>query len=172
MQDNRSDFSTTASKWMIILAWVITLGLLTLVFSNVLDKKYNPNQNVSTNYIGATKEVVLQSSTHGHYVATGAINNRPVVFFVDTGASFISIPERIANRLQLEKGAVIRSTTANGVISTYATLLDEVSVGEIKLHDVKATINPHMSGDEILLGMSFLRQLEVIHKDGELTIRQ
>lgn len=172
MQNNKPDFSASTGKWMIILAWVAAIGLVTLLFSNALDKKYNPNQNISTSYAGTTKEVVLQSSRHGHYVATGAINNSPVIFLVDTGASFISIPENVANKLQLQKGAVMRSTTANGEISTYATNLNQVSLGDITLQDVRATINPFMDGEEILLGMSFLRQLEVIHKDGELTIRQ
>ena len=54
----------------------------------------------------------------------------------------------------------------------YATTLDVVSIGEIKLYDIKADINPHMDGDEILLGMSFLRDLSITHKGDQLTIRQ
>lgn len=172
MDENQTDYSARAGKWMIVAAWLAALGLLTLLFSNVLEKKYNPNQNLQTNYQGERKEVVLQSARHGHYIATGNINNKPVVFLVDTGASFVSVPERLANKLNLQKGMVSQSTTANGVINTFATTLDEISLGDIKLYNVRASINPYMQGEEVLLGMSFLRQLEVIHKDGQLTIRQ
>ena len=63
-------------------------------------------------------------------------------------------------------------STANGTVTVYATTLDEINIGEIKLRDIKADINPHMDGDEILLGMSFLKHLSVIHQGDELTIRQ
>lgn len=172
MDENQSDYSARAGKWMIVAAWLAALGLLTLLFSNVLEKKYNPNQNLQTSYQGERKEVVLQSAQHGHYIATGDINNKPVVFLVDTGASFVSVPEHLANKLNLQKGMVSQSTTANGVINTFSTTLDEISLGDITLYNVRASINPYMQGSEVLLGMSFLRHLEVIHKDGELKIRQ
>lgn len=164
--------TTRIGKWMIVLAWMAVLGLLTVLFTDVLDRKRNPNQNISTNYIGETKEVVLDSSMHGHYVATGKINNSSVVFLVDTGASFVSVPASLAKKIGLKKGAAMRSVTANGEITTYATELAEVSLGDITVMNVRASINPHMSEDEVLLGMSFLRRLEVTHKDGQLTIRQ
>ena len=157
---------------MYVLAWIAGLGLLTMLFTNVLDKRRNPNQNIETKFVAGSKEVVLKSSTHGHYIATGLINGVPVTFLVDTGASFVSVPERIANKIGLQKGTLMQSSTANGTISTFATELDEVSLGDIKLNQVRASINPHMQDDEILLGMSFLRRLEVTHKNGELTIRQ
>ena len=163
---------TRAGRWMISLAWIFALLLLTYLFSNALEHKRNPNRNVETSYIGETKQVVLKSSTHGHYVASGQINQLPVVFLVDTGASFVSVPAGLAKKLGLKKGTLMWAQTANGQVSTYATVIDKISLGDISLTNVSASINPHMSGNEVLLGMSFLRQLEVIHKDGELTIRQ
>jgi len=40
------------------------------------------------------------------------------------------------------------------------------------LYDVQAGINPHMKGEEILLGMSFLRNLSITQENNTLTIRQ
>ena len=42
----------------------------------VLDRRHNPNQNITTRYDGETKEVVLKSSRYGHYVASGEINTK------------------------------------------------------------------------------------------------
>ncbi len=173
MSNQENNFSATAGKWMIVLSWVAAIGLLTLLFTNVLDNKRNPNQNLSTQVLNnGSKEVVLQSSTHGHYVASGKINDKPVVFLVDTGASFVSVPERVANRVGLKKGSALTASTANGNITVYSTVLERISLGEITLYNVKADINPHMDGEEILLGMSFLRNLSVTHEDGKLSIRQ
>ena len=171
--DSPHDFSRSAGKWMIILAWIVVIVIMTAFFSKILDQKRNPNQNVST-YIseGGQKEVVLQSSRFGHYVASGKINNENVVFLVDTGASFVSVPEKVAKKAGLQKGAPITASTANGNITVYSTILNSISIGDIELTNIKADINPHMKGDEILLGMSFLRNLSVTHEDGTLTIRQ
>ncbi len=158
---------------MIVLSWVVAIGLLTLLFTNMLDNKRNPNQNLSTQLLdNGGKEVVLQSSTHGHYVASGKINGKPVVFLVDTGASFVSVPERVADKVGLKKGNPLTASTANGNVTVYSTVLERISLGDIALYNVKADINPHMDSEEILLGMSFLRNLSVTHKDGKLSIRQ
>ena len=167
------NYTTTVGKWMIVLSWIVAIGLMTLLFSNILDTKRNPNQNLSTQVLdNGSKEVVLQSSTHGHYIASGKINNKEVVFLVDTGASFVSVPENVAKRVGLIKGSPMTASTANGNITVYTTTLNEVSIGDIVLYDVKADINPHMQGEEILLGMSFLRDLSVTHEGGKLSIRQ
>ena len=118
------------------------------------------------------REVVLRQNRAGHYVASGGINGQPVTFLLDTGATSVSIPASVAGRLGLKRGAAMRAHTANGTVTTYATRLDEVRLGNISLENVRADINPHMLGDEVLLGMSFLRKLEFTQRDRELTIRQ
>ena len=171
-QVNNKDFSTKAGKWMIVMSWVAALGLMTLLFSNLLEHKRNPNQNLSTQILNnGSKEVVLQSSAHGHYVASGKINNKKVIFLVDTGASFVSVPESVAKRVGLKKGNPLTASTANGSVTVYSTMLEEISIGDIVLYNIRADINPHMEGEEVLLGMSFLRNLSVTHEDGKLSIR-
>ena len=160
-------------KGMIIAAWVLIFAILIWFFGVLEKNKRNPNQNVSTQVLSTgEKEVVLQSSRYGHYIATGKINNKEVTFLVDTGASYVSVPEKIAKKVGLKKGAEMLVSTANGTVTVYATTLAEVSIGEITLHNIRADINPHMEGNEILLGMSFLRELSVIHQGNQLTIRQ
>ena len=62
--------------------------------------------------------------------------------------------------------------TANGNTLAYQTHLDSVAIGDIRLYDLRATILENMSGDEILLGMNFLKHFEIIQKGKMLTIRQ
>jgi aspartyl protease family protein len=158
-------------KTMIYLAWAIFLGLLTFAFSNYLEKQNNPNQRVDSQYNNEVAEVRLKQNRYGHYVATGKINHQPVTFLLDTGATLISIPSSIAQKLQLEKGYPSQSRTANGTITVYATRLDSVSIGAIELKNIRGTINPHMEGDEILLGMSFMKHLEMTQKGKLMVLR-
>lgn len=104
-------------------------------------------------------------------MVNGKINHKQVTFLIDTGATLISIPETVARKLQLTKGYPAQSRTANGIIEVFGTRLDSVSIGAIELNNIRATINPHMDGNEILLGMSFMRHLEMTQKGQELILR-
>lgn len=158
---------------MIAAAWIVVLGLLTVYFSGWLEKQHNPNQLVEgSTFEDGVREVILKQNRSGHYVAIGRINGEPVQFLVDTGATEVSVPARVAQELALVKGSAQSVRTANGVIKTYATRLERVDLGAIQLHDIRAHINPHMQGDEVLLGMSFLRNLELVQRDRSLTLRQ
>ena len=157
---------------MIAFAWIILLGLMTLLFSRYLDSQNNPNQSISSTSTAEMREVILQRNRYGHYVATGSINGTAVEFMLDTGATMVSVPQSVARRLQLERGPGFEVVTANGTVTVFATTLDQVSLGSITLHDIRASINPHMEDEEILLGMSFLKHLEFTQQGEQLILRQ
>ncbi len=157
---------------MMIVAWIIIIGLLTLVFNGFLENKYNPNQQVETYQTNTgQREVILQRGSHGHYIATGTINGHAVTFLLDTGATDVAIPERIAKKIGLKRGIPMQVSTANGTITVYSTRLDSVTLGLIEMNGVRANINPYMDSDEILLGMSFLKHLELTQKGNILILR-
>ena len=161
-------------KGMIIGAWVLLLALLTTLFQGLLQQQHNPNQNPAGD-IGADggREGVLQRNSKGHYVADGSINGHPVIFLVDTGATDVAISEQLANRLGLEKTGGAFSRTANGVVAVWQSTLANVKLGVIRMQGVRASVLPDMQpANQVLLGMSFLKHLELIQKDGSLTLRQ
>lgn len=165
--------SQRLGKGMTIVTWVLVLGLLTWLFNGWLDEARNPNQQVDSLVTAdGMREVVLERNRFGHYVATGSINGAPVEFLLDTGATEVSIPQLVAARLGLQAGAPQSAQTANGIIITYATRLERITLGEITLTDIRANINANMGGDEILLGMSFLKHIEFSQRGERLTLRQ
>lgn len=158
---------------MVFAMWLVLLALLTLFFDKYLGDQINPNQQVVQRQTAeGVREVVLERNRYGHYVASGQINGQPVTFLLDTGATDIAIPENVANRLGLAKGRSISFHTANGIARGYTTRLDSVGLGNIRLTDLPASINPNVNTDEILLGMSFLKHLEMNQKGNTLTLRQ
>ena len=169
---NHSETSThRLGKGMTLVAWLLVLGLFTLFFSHWLDGQRNPNQEVTSQTLtNGVHEVVLRQNRYGHYVATGKIDGQAVEFMVDTGATAVSVPASLAQQLGLRRGAPLTTITANGAITTYATILNSVQLGDIVLRDISASINP--KSDEVLLGMSFLKQLEFTQRGDTLTLRQ
>ncbi len=162
----------TLGSGMIVLAWIIVLGLLSFYFGQFLDAQRNPNKSVISQSRIGVNEVLLQQNRQGHYVANGRINGQRVEFILDTGATMVAIPGHIAQRLRLERGPSMEVVTANGTVSVYATRLEEISLGAISLNNVRATINPYMDGDAILLGMTFLKDLEFTQRNDQLILRQ
>jgi aspartyl protease family protein len=158
---------------MVVLTWIVALGVATVFFNEWLEKRENPNQVVH-GIVGdnGVREIELARNRQGHYVATGYINNSAVQFIVDTGATNLGIPAAVANRLGLKSEMAGTSHTAGGRVEVYFLTLDSVSLGTIELSDVQASIIPDMPGDEVLLGMSFLRDLEIIQKNSTMTLRQ
>jgi len=159
-------------KLMVGAMWLLLLGLLTLFFNDYLDKQYNPNQSIASVQRDGQQEIVLQRNKYGHYVASGMINQQPVVFMLDTGATDISIPQNVAQRLGLQPGRTVTYQTANGPALNYATQLESVSLGNITLYNLPASINPNVNQEDVLLGMSFLKHLEFSQKGDTLTLRQ
>jgi aspartyl protease family protein len=157
---------------MTLAAWALFLLLLTWFASGYLERLNNPNvQVVSRVDPGGNLEVVLQQNRAGHYVATGAIDDVPVVFLVDTGATDVAVSREVAERIGLEKGFRVTVNTANGTAYGWNTVLDKVTLGNIEMTAVPATIMPGL-GQEALLGMSFLKRLTLIQRGEELLIRQ
>ncbi len=171
-QKNKHDFISRTGSAMTIIAWLIFLAILFAGSDHLISKRNNPNQQVTTVTNGLQKEVSLQRNAHGHYVSNGTINDHEVVFLLDTGASDIAIPKSVANDIGLKPGYAITIKTANGNTTAYRTKVDSAAIGDIKLYDLNATILTNMHGKEVLLGMNFLKHLELIQKGKTLTIRQ
>ena len=176
MNPGRSPPPETARRfgvWMTAGAWIAILAVASLVFGDWLAERENPNRRVDTDVDGGgVREVVLEQNRAGHYLATGEIDGTRVVFLLDTGATDVSVPLGVARRLGLRGGTPRQARTASGIVTTYAVVLDRVAVGGIVRRRVRAHVNPHMPGDEVLLGMSFLRHIELVQRGRTLTLRQ
>ncbi|MFW2439341.1 MAG: retropepsin-like aspartic protease family protein [Arenicellales bacterium] len=112
---------------------------------------------------GYATTVTLNMGAGGFFHADGEINNKSVVFLVDTGANSVAMNASTARRLDIdfESGKKSLASTANGVTRMYSVVLDKVSVGAIEIDNVEAAVIQDPGPAGILLGMSFLSKLEM-----------
>lgn len=172
MKPTGSDDSQHIGRVFAIIAWVAVLFVLYWWFSRFLDRQENPNQQVYSYRDNGAAVVELRQNPAGHYLANGFIDNHKVSFLLDTGATQVAIPGRMATQMRMPQGQRIQVRTANGIATAYQTEIAELQIGEIRLYNVAATIVPDYDSPHVLLGMSALRELEFSQRDRVLTIRQ
>lgn len=120
-------------------------------------------------------QVTLYAGQGGHFFADGFVNDMPVKFLVDTGATSIAMNSRDATRFGIDykrNGKQSVAATASGLVRTYNVTLGKVQIGEITLHNVDAGIIEGNYPREPLLGMSFLGQLDMKREGEKLELKQ
>lgn len=135
--------------WALIFAGVVAgYGLWQDIRSEL-----SPGQALMTD---GSIEIPLGRDGHFHAVVT--INDVPVSFVIDTGASEIVLTEADARRVGLDPQALAyigQARTANGLVRTAPVRLRSVTLGPFALHDVRAVVNQGQM-DGSLLGMSWI----------------
>ena len=161
-----------AARIMLVLAWIAALALATHWFGGWEEQRANPNRHPESVHGDDYIEVRLAAGPGGHYLLDGQIDGNTLTFLLDTGATAVAVPLQVAESLDLPRGAPVQIRTANGTVTGWRTRLGMLQLGDIRLQNVEALITPGMDGDQVLLGMSALKQLEFTQKGGTLVLRQ
>lgn len=114
---------------------------------------------------------ILTADSSGHFFTVGSINGASTRMIVDTGATMVSMSSAEAKRLGIsylngERGAV---STANGVVPAYRVTFNTVKLGNITLNQVEGLVQ-ESSMPFVLLGMSFLKRLEMKRDGTSMTL--
>jgi len=158
--------------WMTLGFWILLLGFASIAAKQYLDRQMAADPPVwLPQTTGTGPAVAIDSTRRGHYRVQGFVNGQSVDFLVDTGATEVSFPESVAERLGLKRGAAGLARTANGTATIYDTNIDTLSIGPLSLSNVAAHVSPGMLGNEALLGMSFLRHFTLVQKGSQLQIQ-
>lgn len=153
------------------LVWLVIIGALYGIFFVWLAREENPNPRHLLLQQEQQGEVVLKRNRAGHYVADGEINGERVVFLLDTGATQVALPIQLARRLNLRLGPTVTVQTAAGPAPGYQTRLDSVRLASIEMRNVTALVSDGLDPDMVLLGMNFLKRLEMVQRGDQLILR-
>ena len=128
---------------------------------------------VTASVNGTSESVMLYAGEGGHFFASGTINDRPVQFLVDTGATSVGLSGRMASSLGIDYkrlGRQAYTQTASGVVLVYVLQLQKVKVGDATLHSVEATVIDGDYPTVALLGMSFLSAFEMKREGSKMEL--
>jgi aspartyl protease family protein len=112
--------------------------------------------------INESGELVINLSQDGHFYMDADVNGVAMRFMIDTGASDLVIGVDDAKKIGVDFKKLIFNKpyqTANGISWGASITLREIKVGDIKFHNVAASVNNADMG-VALLGMSFLRKFK------------
>lgn len=116
------------------------------------------------------RKTIIYPASNGSYWINGIINKIPVVFKVDTGADRVDVPIRLAVAAGLPFGKSMQWYTASDKILVYETTIPLLSFDKITLYNIPATINPRSPRNDVLLGMTALRHVNLTQENGRLTL--
>jgi aspartyl protease family protein len=112
---------------------------------------------------GSTSGAVeIRAGESGHYHAEAEVNGRRIEVLVDTGATMLALTYEDAETA----GIFLRPadfkqgvSTANGIARVAPVTVDRVSIGDITVRNVRASVSERGRLKTTLLGMSFLSRL-------------
>ena len=112
--------------------------------------------------------LTLRPQYNGHYFVNGAVNDIPLVFTIDTGASYVTLSEQVASEAGIFCVNEAIMETANGNIRACTGLIDKLEFGDFSLTNVQCIIAPDLN--HALLGNNVLKMFKILQHEGELRI--
>jgi aspartyl protease family protein len=126
----------------------------------------------SYNWTNKKGEIMISRNQDGHFYIKALVNNVPVKFMIDTGASDVALTKEDAIKLNFDLKALKYSRTyytANGESTAAPVTLSQFKIGDKIFENVKA----HIGSGELdisLLGMSVIERFKTFYIDKDILI--
>ena len=152
-------FARPLGAWQVIRSMVVWAGIILLVtglyasrdqlagFAGRLLGALAPGVPITGSLAGgeSPNDVAFIRSADGHFAVRAAIDDVPVVMLFDTGASFVTLTPRDAERVGIDPNTlayVIPIRTANGMMSAASVTLHRLNIGPIERRNVSRWSRP------------------------------
>ena len=145
-----------AGVWLLIF-----MGLVAIVASWQDIRQSGQTTSFQQSQDGA---IIIPKEIDGHFHLTLTINDRPIDFLVDTGASDIVLTRNDATRVGFDPNRLDywgMANTANGTVRLATIRLETVRLGEFIDKNIRASVNKAPM-EKSLLGMRYLSKFSAI----------
>ena len=146
-----------------------------VVLVNGTEQKLDLNQSIRGGFKKPDRaKSKIYADQQGMYLIYGKINGQRIRFLVDTGATHVTMSGHQAEAIGVDylKGKKGMARTASGTVHVWEIMLDKVSVGDIRVSNVIATVVPGSEPAEVLLGNSFMKYTKVERSGSVMEIQQ
>lgn len=124
-----------------------------------------PGHPVVLTGLNGESEVLLRKTQDGHFAVNAKIDGHTVGMLIDTGATQVTLTWQDAKKIGIDPHTLdysMQVTTANGTAQTAPVRIDEIAIGPIVRHNVRASVAEKGKLDASLLGMNFLSSLSAV----------
>lgn len=153
-------------KIKILLIWIFAILVITITYNNrnILFKNIIPYSA----YDSQDNSLTIRKSNDGHFYISLIVNNKKILFLIDTGATTTTLTLKDARKLGINTAGFMYNipvNTANGISYGASTQIKNINIGNFHLKSLWVFISKDLSGKS-LLGMNFLNQFK------EYTVKQ
>lgn len=163
-----SGIKTLFSILMILFSFWYGADALLSQLKNIKAAKAKPGISTQNSPDLISGGVILKSDPQGHFGGTAMVNDVPMPFLIDTGATTTTIPAKMAKKAGLPLGRQVQVNTAGGKVIEHSTRIDNLSIGNAEIRNLSANINPHL--DRVLIGMNTLKHFRMTQSNNTLTL--
>ena len=125
--------------------------------------KIEPRKKITGGATLSGSTVVIPMDERGHFQTDFKLNGRKINALIDTGATYVAMNKSMASRIGIKVTAQdmkFKVSTANGQAPAAAVIINEVAIGKIRVNNVPALVLEDKALDGMLMGMSFLKELD------------
>lgn len=119
---------------------------------------------------------IIELTKNNEYLTTVNINGKDVSAVIDTGANFVALNSNMANQLGIpytnNSTKINASTASDRSVDGYQITLNKIKLGKIELSNIEAIVLEGNNPEVVLIGMSFLKNLELKHLGNRLEIKK
>ncbi len=129
-----------------------------------VERKIGLNQSIQGNFKAANRSTSrIHPDSLGMYFIDGQINGKSTRFLVDTGATYVTLSSRHANKVGIDyrRGNRASVQTATETVPVWQVVIKSISVGDITLSNIEASVIEGSGPNMVLLGNSFLSRTEL-----------
>lgn len=117
--------------------------------------------------------IAIHANREGQFLTRAKINNEDTLLMVDTGATVVALSYESAEEIGIrvnDSDFTKAARTANGVSKVAHVNIDEITIGDITVKNIKAIVVEPGKLDVNLLGMNFLSKLSRFEFSGKKLI--
>lgn len=131
-------------------------------------KTANPEESLPPPTFTGDGSMEVKRQANGHFYLPGTLDNVPVTFMVDTGASVTSISSDLARQAGIRNCKEVQFQTANGSATGCIALVPRMTLGNFVLENITVAVMPNLETN--LLGANVLRNFQVSQSDSSMLI--
>jgi aspartyl protease family protein len=160
-----SDMMRNIAIWAVIILGLVTGYQYRFELGDIANRVTAglvPGSAIGGRNADGANTVSIGQAANGHFEVTAQVNDKPVHFLLDTGASTIVLTRADAAKIGVDVNNLnymTPVTTANGRTMAASITIQEIRIGNISRNNLRALVSQDGQLDGSLLGMNFMNSL-------------